>query len=154
MEINGFNNYLIYPDGKVFSKKSNKYLKGSLDTDGYYQVNLYNGSRTNYKTYKRHKLVALHYISNPENKTQIDHIDRNKLNNNIENLRWVTPTENQQNRGMFKNNTSGMKYICYKADKEGWTFKREINKVKFEKFSKNKNIILWTKLIYSLKNNH
>lgn len=44
-----------------------------------------------------HKIVAELFIPNPENKSQVDHIDTNKLNNSIENLRWVTPKENMNN---------------------------------------------------------
>ncbi len=49
----------------------------------------------------------LHPIS--ENKKFVDHIDNCKTNNNIENLRWATCSENGQNKNMRKNNTSGMK---------------------------------------------
>jgi hypothetical protein len=47
-----------------------------------------------------HRLVALAFIPNPENKPTIDHIDRNKLNNRVENLRWATHSEQVLNRDM------------------------------------------------------
>lgn len=44
-----------------------------------------------------HRLVALTFIPNPDNKAEVDHINRNKLDNSISNLRWVTHGENQLN---------------------------------------------------------
>ena len=48
----------------------------------------------------KHRLIALQWIDNedPQNKTQVDHIDRNKLNNHVNNLRWVSHSENMRNR--------------------------------------------------------
>ena len=68
-----------------------------------YKVN-YNGYIRvviNNKTYTLHRLVALTFLSNPNNKPQINHIDGNKTNNNITNLEWVTNQENQIHK--FKN---------------------------------------------------
>lgn len=62
---------------------------------GYYRVNL---SKNNHPFDKRiHRLVAEAFIPNPENKPEVDHIDGNVQNNNVDNLRWVTPKENMQN---------------------------------------------------------
>lgn len=49
------------------------------------------------KTYSVHRLVALAFIPNPENKPEIDHINCNRFDNRIENLRWVTRLENANN---------------------------------------------------------
>jgi hypothetical protein len=48
-----------------------------------------------------HQLVAMAFVPNVENKPQIDHIDRNKINNNVSNLRWATNYENTMNRGYY-----------------------------------------------------
>jgi len=128
MEIEGFENYLIYPDGRVFNKKSNRFLKGSNDKDGYKVVSLTKDG--NRKFMKIHRLVAIHYIPNPENKREADHLNRDRSDNRIENLRWVNHWENQQNTGMSKNNTSGYKYILYRKRDERWIFQKTINEKK------------------------
>jgi len=100
MEIQGFNEYLIYPDGKVFSKKTNKYLKWSMGKNGYYTVSLC-GDKI--KKITIHRLLAIHYIQNPDNKPLVDHINRIKADNRLENLRWATSTENNNNAKIVKN---------------------------------------------------
>lgn len=63
-----------------------------LDSFGYPVVGLYKKSKGNQR--KVHRLVALAFIPNPENKPAVNHRDGNKQNNNIENLEWVTNREN------------------------------------------------------------
>jgi len=58
----------------------------------YFSVNL--SKNNNFKTFTVHRLVAENFIINPENKLQVNHIDGNKLNNNIDNLEWNTAKEN------------------------------------------------------------
>ena len=58
------------------------------------------------KTYLVHRLIAETFIPNPENKPCIDHIDRNRDNNDVSNLRWVTIKENAYNQ---KNNIPGVR---------------------------------------------
>lgn len=61
---------------------------------GYYVVNLTKNGVS--KTHYVHILVAKAFIPNPENKSYVNHIDGNKLNNFVENLEWATPHENSQ----------------------------------------------------------
>ena len=104
MEVVGYPDYLIYNDGRVWSKKNNIFLKLQNDKDGYKGVSLSNKRlKIRNKKHKVHRLVAIHYIPNPDNKPQVDHKNRIVYDNRVENLRWVSPKENQENKGMMKN---------------------------------------------------
>jgi hypothetical protein len=81
---------------KEVIKNQEKILIPSVDSRGYENVVISNGEGT--KRYKVHRLVAEHFLdANVENKPQIDHINRNKRDNRVENLRWATNSENQMN---------------------------------------------------------
>ena len=111
--IEDFPNYQIYNDGRIYSKNINKFMKYRLDpTTGYYIITLYNKDTHNKKTCKIHRLVAKYFCQNPLNKKQVDHIDRNKLNNHYTNLRYVSNQENQYNISYKKNNKLKQKNIC------------------------------------------
>ena len=92
--IKRFDCYLINKNGVVFSKITGKELKPFL-RKGYLCVCLYNFG-IKYTIYV-HRLVAETYIDNPLNKPCIDHIDGNPFNNHVDNLRWVTHSENNNN---------------------------------------------------------
>ena len=126
MEIQGYSNYLIYEDGKVYSKKRKIFLKQPDRGNGYLYCGLCKDGK--HKPFLIHRLVALHYIPNPENKPFVDHINRNRQDNRIENLRWVTSSENSQNTGLINTNTSGIKNISY--DGYGYKYEKSINKKK------------------------
>lgn len=90
-------NYSISNLGNVMNNKTNKIMKMCLK-GGYYNVSLVN--ETGQKTIKVHRLVALAFIENPENKSDVNHEDKNKLNNNISNLTWMTRKENNQHKSI------------------------------------------------------
>ena len=121
MEIKGYPDYLIYNDGRIYSKERNGNKKGGVwlkhakDKIGYPMVSLHKNNKQLMQ--KVHRLVALHYIPNPNNYPQVDHINRIKDDNRVENLRWVNHSINQINRNMMKNNTTGYKNIHIKKDK-------------------------------------
>lgn len=99
--------YLIYEDGRLFSKKTNRFLVGKIDNVGYrvYALALTDQlSVSNHRKSKMlyaHRLVAEYFISNPNNLPYVDHIDRNRLNNHYSNLRWVTSAEDYQNKDVI-----------------------------------------------------
>lgn len=87
-------NYYITDDGRVWSEKTQKYLSTNLDRYGYVKVRLVSpGSKRH--TYSVHRLVLENFnpVDGMEN-LQVNHKDGNKLNNNLSNLEWVTPSEN------------------------------------------------------------
>ena len=88
----GYKDYLIYPDGKVFSTKSNKFLKPNITPQGYKSVELFNNNGS--KRLLIHRLVAQAFIPNPENLPQVNHKDENPSNNNVDNLEWCTQKYN------------------------------------------------------------
>ena len=88
-----FPSYYISNFGNI--KHDNNFLKKCIHSNGYEQVNIRIGNK--YVTKLIHRLVAVAFIPNPDNKPCVDHIDGNKRNNYVSNLRWVTPVENVNN---------------------------------------------------------
>lgn len=91
--IKDYEDYLISTDGIV--TRNGKQL-GFINAQGYATVCLCKNNIQKFITI--HRLVGLTFIPNPDNKKEIDHIDRDRTNNHISNLRWCSPSENQRNR--------------------------------------------------------
>ena len=94
-KIQNFPNYYVSTFGNIKNITTNKLLK-LCNKAGYYHVSLVNS--TSRKSFKIHRLVAIAFISNPENKPEVNHKDKNKLNNHIDNLEWATKSENNLHR--------------------------------------------------------
>jgi hypothetical protein len=126
--IRGYENYMISDYGRVFSIKSHRFLKPRINTWGYYKVNLCeNGIK---KTFTIHRLVGLHFLENPENKKCIDHINNNRLDNTINNLRFVSSQQNSHNSVIPKNNTSGVKGVYFDKKRNKYHVQITINNKK------------------------
>jgi len=97
-------------------RNPSKIVKQVINPWGYMYINISVGGIP-YKLFS-HRVIAEAFIPNPENKPFINHIDRNRSNNNIENLEWCTSRENQHHRTLGENNSS--KYVGVKKHKNRW----------------------------------
>lgn len=119
-------------------KKGDNYILSPIsNVDGYCVVGL--RKKGIYKQFRIHRIVAKHFIPNPENKSTVNHIDGNKQNNCVSNLEWCTMRENIKHayanrliecekiskskidpKNINKNNTSGRKGVCFDKHSGKW----------------------------------
>ena len=94
--IIGYENYHITNYGRVYSVKKQDFMKQNINNKGYKYISVCNKK---HKTFTIHRLLGIHFIINdkPNEYNVIDHIDRNRLNNNLSNLRWCNQKINANN---------------------------------------------------------
>ena len=124
LNISGYDNYQVSNFGRVRNCTTGKILKPSDGTGGYLKVTLFKDKKP--KNHRIHILVANEFIEKPDGKNCVDHIDKNRLNNIVENLRWVSSSENSRNRSMMANNTTGYKGVSFHNYKENKKYRAEI----------------------------
>ena len=126
MLIPGFKQYEMdaeYPHD-VTHVKSGRVLKWVLNRGGYFHASPYKDGRKH--TMGRARLIAHCFIPNPEGKPTVDHINRNRADDRIENLRWATYEEQNINRApnsMPRNNTSGVRGVSWHKKNAKWQVK-------------------------------
>ena len=119
--IEGFEKYSISDLGNVRNNKTARILKQATNMR-YRQINIRG------KTLYVHRLIALAFIPNIENKPTVDHIDKNESNNNVSNLRWANMSEQNLNKGVYINNISGCKGVAWIKDRKKWKAYITINR--------------------------
>ena len=86
----------VEPPHRIRKRSNMRIVSQFVDNAGYVRVKL-NGEQ-----YYYHRILARHFIQNPNNLPCVDHIDRNKTNNSIENLRWVSISDNNRNKDRYR----------------------------------------------------
>ena len=137
--IEGYENYVIFEDGKIINTNTGKEMKPFLNKFGYYVITLSKNNKK--KIFTMHRLIALAFITNPDNKPCVDHINRNRGYNRIENLRWATEMENRRNTKCLSK--SGLHYISKKIDtkmKQGFYYSFKIKRPELKIRYNNKDL--------------
>ena len=154
-KINSLSNYCINEYGFILNIRTRGEVVPSIGKKGYLQACL-----TNKNTYSVHRLVALTFIENEENKPEVNHVDGNKLNNHISNLEWCTTQENLEHK-RFNNlgktlkaklSATGINNSQAKLDEEDVILIRTncATKEDIKRFSKELDVSIAT--IYDIKN--
>lgn len=95
-QIKGYENYYVTNNGIVINFQTREIKKQFLDRKGYSVVTLYKDNKP--KNIRVHRLVALAFIDNPNNKPEVNHKNGVKTDNRVENLEWTTTRENSTHR--------------------------------------------------------
>tara|TARA_R110002153_G_scaffold210858_1_gene363486 strand:- start:50 stop:598 length:549 start_codon:yes stop_codon:yes gene_type:complete len=122
--------YRIYKNGDVYREhnKTERLKQPTLSKGGYYYVNLCQNRKS--KSFLIHRLIAILFIPNPDLKKEVDHINRVKTDNRIENLRWLDRSGQNLNRD-FKENNTGFQFIVKRKNthcKSGFSFQCQIRR--------------------------
>lgn len=92
VDIPGHSLYMVSNDGRVWSKRANRFIKLHKSSCGYLHVGLHEGGKQ--KNCYVHRLVAMAFIPNPNSLPQVNHIDEDKTNNSVNNLEWCSARKN------------------------------------------------------------
>ena len=106
-----FTNYVLNIAGELRNVKTRCTRKWTPDTGGYMRAEL-NQKPAEPKEIKQHRAICCLFKPNPLNLPEVDHINRITWDNRIENLQWATRLQQEHNKGMRIDNTTGEKNIC------------------------------------------
>ena len=150
IKIENYNNYSISNLGNVRNDKTGRILKPYIKPSGYKQVQLGRKTIPQYI----HRLVAIAFIPNIENKPQVNHINGNKGDNRIENLEWVTASENDlaygytsrienRKKKIIATNKNGEKIIFNSRNETAKHFKCDKSQIAYGRYYKKGNKKNW-----------
>ena len=116
-EVKEYSNYEVNQLGEIRHKKRQKILKPRDNNGGYQYVNFkINGKNTNFAV---HRIVANAFIPNPNGYTEVNHKDYNKKNNCVDNLEWVSSSQNKQHSYLKQENKKSRGKAINQYTKEG-----------------------------------
>lgn len=101
-QVEGYPHLFVSSEGRVWTTMYNRYLRTHLTNRGYLRVCLAKNRRR--KLVHLHRLVAETFIPNPKGLPDVDHINDNKLDNRVENLQWMSRSDNIRKDGHLINN--------------------------------------------------
>jgi hypothetical protein len=113
-ELSGYENYEVSSFGQVRNKKTGRILKAA-NKGGYLSVGLSLKGKT--RSCSVHRLIALTFLENLENKAHVNHKDKNKSNNNIYNLEWCSPLENNIHKSSTLEQKTNQNLKVWRVDK-------------------------------------
>ena len=123
--IEGYKEYSISSFGNVKNNKTQQILRPNVNMNGYeYVVLCYDTKR---HTRQIHRLVAQAFLQSIEGCELVDHKDSNKTNNHFNNLRFVTKSQNEMNKGISKANTSGIRGVSFCKQRNCWRGRVKLN---------------------------
>ncbi len=139
-------------NGKSFRIVKEMIRASQFDKDKYHIVNLCKNKIG--KCFKNHRLVAIHFIPNPKNLPQVNHIDGNKTNNHFLNLEWVSNRENSCHRQKKQNTSSKYIGVHFNKSEKKWFSRIKIeNKTIHLGYFKSEEEAYKSRVEYEKKNN-
>jgi len=136
--VEGFPNYEVSNLGRVkslnYHRENREQILKPIIKNKYLVIMLYSQDMKK-KTKRVHCLVALAFIPNIENKPTVDHINRNKLDNRVENLRWATRSEQSLNKDNYHLGTNtGEPYISFDQKQNLFRVQKRIQGIDHRKY--------------------
>lgn len=119
--IPNYENYWIFDNGDVYNENTKQILKGSIGEHGYRYYRLSKDNKK--KMFYGHRLVAEAFLDNPNDLPVVNHKDGNKLNNNVDNLEWVSYSDNTKAWHEGRTSKTNQKFEYYTGDLENEIWK-------------------------------